>query len=124
MLLLLTIFHASGRYFAYNLRTSSESVINALKTVFSHHGIPETLVSNIGAQYSSVEFAAAYEFTHNKQPALTPEQWFCRKGSENGKETLQRVFQQMPSSAVILHNTPALVFSGSIRAMSRETPSV
>ena len=67
MLLLLTIFHSSGRYFAYNLRTSSKSVINALKTVFSHHGIPETLVSDIGAQYSSVEFAkfaAAYEFTH------------------------------------------------------------
>ena len=38
--------------------TTSYSIIEALKTMFSRHGVPETLVSDNGPQYSSLEFAA------------------------------------------------------------------
>ena len=46
---------------------TSLSVINALKSIFARHGIPETLVSDNGPQYSSTEFgefATAYGFVH------------------------------------------------------------
>ena len=37
--------------------TTSASVIKALKAVFPRHGIPSTLVSDKGPQYSPQEFA-------------------------------------------------------------------
>ena len=46
---------------------TSESVIIALKELFSQQGIPETIMSDNGPQYSASqfkEFAAAYGFTH------------------------------------------------------------
>lgn len=36
--------------------TTSASVISALKSVFSRHGIPEIIQSDNGSQYSSAEF--------------------------------------------------------------------
>ena len=45
----------------------SHEVINHLKSIFSHHGIPEILVSDNGTQYSSAlfrEFANEYGFTY------------------------------------------------------------
>ena len=47
--------------------TTSMSVISALKSVFSRHGIPEIVRSDIGPQYSSAEFmsfASSYGFHH------------------------------------------------------------
>ena len=47
--------------------TSSRSVIQALKTVFSRHGIPDSLVSDNGPAYASEqfwEFASQWEFKH------------------------------------------------------------
>ena len=47
--------------------TTSASVITALKTIFARHGIPETLRSDNGPQYSSGEFAqfaSSYGFNH------------------------------------------------------------
>ena len=47
--------------------TTSASVISALKSVFSRHGIPEIVRSNNGLQYSSIEFmsfASSYGFQH------------------------------------------------------------
>ena len=47
--------------------TSSAAVISASKAVFARHGIPETVRSDNGPQYSSHEFArfaSAYEFKH------------------------------------------------------------
>ncbi|MCG8623276.1 MAG: transposase family protein [Proteobacteria bacterium] len=37
--------------------TTSNQVIAALKTIFARHGIPETVRSDNGPQYSSQEFA-------------------------------------------------------------------
>ena len=42
--------------------TTSAAVIRALKSVFSRHGIPETVQSDNGPQYSW--FANSYEFNH------------------------------------------------------------
>ena len=47
--------------------TTSASIIEALKTIFSRHGIPETLISDNGPQYASQEFtniARSYNFCH------------------------------------------------------------
>ena len=47
--------------------TTSHGITAVLKTIFSRFGIPETVVSDNGPQYSSrdfAEFAEAYDFTH------------------------------------------------------------
>ena len=47
--------------------TTSQYIIAALKGIFARHGIPETVVSDNGPQYSSqefTEFAGAYSFHH------------------------------------------------------------
>ena len=47
--------------------TTSQSIIEALKRIFSRFGIPETVISDNGPQYSShefTEFAKAYDFDH------------------------------------------------------------
>ena len=47
--------------------TTSLSIINHLKSMFARHGIPVTLVTDNGPQYSSgvfEEFAREYGFTH------------------------------------------------------------
>ena len=47
--------------------TTSGSVISALKSIFSRHGIPEVVRSDNGPQYSSTEFssfASSYGFQH------------------------------------------------------------
>lgn len=38
--------------------TTSAAIINHLKSIFAEHGIPESLVTDNGPQYSSREFAA------------------------------------------------------------------
>ena len=48
-------------------RTTTAEVVMHLKSIFARHGIPETLVSDNGPQYSSQEFsefAKEYEFRH------------------------------------------------------------
>ena len=47
--------------------TTSEKIILSLKEVFSHHGIPETLVTDNGPQFTSqefIDFAKSYGFNH------------------------------------------------------------
>ena len=49
------------------LTGSCKSVVKTLKSVFSRHGIPETLRSDKGPQFSSLEFstfAKQYQFVH------------------------------------------------------------
>ena len=48
-------------------KSSFQEVINHLKAIFVRHGIPETVISDNGPQYSSAEFAKFSEdwgFTH------------------------------------------------------------
>ena len=75
-------FHLKGEeyyivvvdYFSYFLEmkklkaTTSQSIINVLKTMFSSYGIPEELNSDNGPPFSSQEFAELakkYQFTHS-----------------------------------------------------------
>lgn len=54
--------------------TTSDSVINKLKDTFCRHGIPETVVSDNGPQYSSKEFANfsnKWDFKHNTSSPTT-----------------------------------------------------
>ena len=47
--------------------TTSKNIINSLKTAFACHGIPETLRTDNGPQFNSIEFtefAKQYDFTH------------------------------------------------------------
>ena len=56
--------------------TTSASVIRALKAIFSRHGIPTTLVSDNGPQYSSQEFqgfSQEYNFTHTTSSPHYPQ---------------------------------------------------
>ena len=56
--------------------TTSSSVIDALKSVFSRYGIPEIVISDNGPQYSSCEFAdfaASYNFQHVTSSSLFPQ---------------------------------------------------
>ena len=51
--------------------TTSNSVINALKAMFSRHAIPQTLVSDNGPQYSSgkiAKFTSRYRFLRQYKP--------------------------------------------------------
>ena len=56
--------------------TTSNSVIQAMKSIFSRHGIPETVRSDNGPQYSSSEFskfASSYGFSHVTSSPLYPQ---------------------------------------------------
>ena len=47
--------------------TTSSSIVSALKSIFSRHGVPQVLVSDNGPQYASQEFASfarQYGFSH------------------------------------------------------------
>ena len=47
--------------------TTSKTIINTLKSLFARHGIPETVRSDNGPQYSSrefAEFAKTFQFKH------------------------------------------------------------
>ena len=47
--------------------TTSKSIINTLKTALARHGVPETLRTDNGPQFNSLEFAEfakQYDFTH------------------------------------------------------------
>ena len=56
--------------------TTSSSIIEAVKAVFSRHGIPETVLSDNGPQFSSMEFAkfaSDYSFRHTTRSPHFPQ---------------------------------------------------
>ena len=56
--------------------TTSSAVINALKSVFSRHGIPEVVRSDNGPQYASqdfTQFAESYGFQHSTSSPYYPQ---------------------------------------------------
>lgn len=60
--------------------TTVKSVIQALKAIFSRHGVPETLISDNGQQFASSEFsafAADYDFIH-----ITSSPYFSQSNGE------------------------------------------
>ena len=56
--------------------TTSKAIIEVLQSVFSRYGIPETVISDNGSQYSSSEFhtfAKKYNFQHKTSSPLFPQ---------------------------------------------------
>ena len=58
------------------MSTTSKSIINALKSIFSRHGIPAVLISDNGPQFDSTAmkaFASEYSFTHTTSSPHYPQ---------------------------------------------------
>ena len=56
--------------------TTSETVVGHMKSIFSRHGIPTTLVSDNATQYSSThfaKFAERYAFSHETSSPMYPQ---------------------------------------------------
>ena len=66
--LIVDVFSGYPEISLLNQSTASEAVINALKSTFARHGIPNTVFSDNGPQYSShkfAEFAKTWGFIHD-----------------------------------------------------------
>ena len=58
------------------ISTSSNDVIRHLKSIFAHHSIPESVVSDNGPQYSAISFSnftKEYGFTHTTSNPRYPQ---------------------------------------------------
>ena len=76
--------------------TTSEKIILSLKEVFSHHGIPETLVTDNGPQFTSqefIDFAKSYGFNHTTSSPHFPQ------SNGQAKRTVQTVKRLLQDSA-------------------------
>lgn len=88
--------------------TTSQSIITALKSMFSRHGVPEILISDNGPQYSSQEFAnfaTAYSFTHVTSSPHYPQ--------SNGQakctvKTVKRLFKDTDDPHMLSYRTTPL----------------
>ena len=94
--------------------TTSRSVINTLKTVFSHHGIPEMVMSDNGPQYASTEFeefATAYGFMHSTSSPYYPQ---SNGLAERTVKTMKKLLKESsdPSLALLTYRTTPLPWCG------------
>lgn len=102
--LLIVDFYSRYIEIAHLERQTAAEVFTHMKSIFARHGIPETLVSDNGPQYSSQafkEFVKEYEFKHVTSSPYFP-QWngeaeravgtiksFLKKGDDPYKALLQ-----------------------------------
>ena len=73
--------------------TTSTAIVEALKSIFSRHGIPETVVSDNGPQYTSEEFAdfaRSYDFCHVTSSPLFPQ---SNGHAERAVKTMKRLLK-------------------------------
>lgn len=90
-----------SRYFEVcklDCNTKSLSVIRKMKTVFARHGIPETVVSDNGPQYSSAEFAKFakdWDFSHDTSSPHYPQ---SNGLAEKTVQTIKRIFSKAKAS--------------------------
>ena len=90
--------------------TTSGSIIDALKGVFSRHGIPETLVSDNGPQYASqefMEFTKLYGFAHVTSSPHFPQ---SNGHAERAVKTVKRLLNESkdPYMALLIYRTTPL----------------
>ena len=89
--------------------TNSATVIEALKTIFARHGIPQTLVTDNGPQYTADEFAKfarTYNFFH-----LTSSPYFPQSNglAERAVQTVKNILRDSRDtylSLLIYRTTP------------------
>ena len=90
--------------------TTSKSIIQAMKTIFARHGIPEVVMSDNGPQYSSQEFkdfAADYNFKHITSSPNFPQ---SNGQAERGVKTVKRLLTNArdPFLSLLLYRTTPL----------------
>lgn len=85
---------------------TSSSVIIKIKELFARHGIPETLVSDNGTQFTSAEFqkfAADWNFKH---VTLSPHFPQCNGQAESGVKTAKAIISQKdPFLALLIYRS-------------------
>ena len=94
--------------------TSSKAVIEAVKAVFSRHGIPETVKSDNGPQFSSDEFArfaADYGFRHTTSSPHFPQ---SNGLAERTVQTVKNILKgnQDPYLAILTYRFTQLPWCG------------
>jgi transposase InsO family protein len=94
--------------------TTSASVIKALKAIFSRHGIPATMVSDNGPQYSSQEFqrfSQEYNFTHTTSSPHYPQ---SNGLAERMVRTVKSILSKSsdPYSALLAYRSTPLPWCG------------
>ena len=108
-------------------RLTSQVVIAKFKSVFAHHGIPETVVTDNGRQFTSSEFQrfpTAWNFTH-----VTSSPYFQQSNGEAERavqETKKILAQSDPMLALMIHRstpTTATGYSPAELAMGRRIRS-
>ena len=109
-------------------RTTTAEVVTHLKSIFARHGIPETLVSDNGPQYSSQEFsefAREYEFRHITSSPYHPQ---GNGEAERAVGTIKSLLKKSndPYKALLMYrSTPLKVgYSPSQLLMSRTLRSL
>ena len=90
--------------------TTSSSIIENLKSIFSHHGIPETIVSDNGPQFSSQEFgdfSKTYNFCHVTSSPHFPQ---SNGLAERSVQTMKRLLKESKDvyQAILSYRTTPL----------------
>ncbi|KAL5503067.1 hypothetical protein EMCRGX_G009958, partial [Ephydatia muelleri] len=94
--------------------TTSNTVIDAVKAVFSRHGIPESVRSDNGPQFSSHEFAkfaASYGFKHTTNSPYFPQ---SNGLAERTVQTVKNILKgnQDPYLAILTYRSTQLPWCG------------
>ncbi|KER21195.1 hypothetical protein T265_10422 [Opisthorchis viverrini] len=111
---------------------TTSSTLRVLSNIFSQHGLPESIVSDNGSQFTSAEFrdfCTRHTITHVRSPPYHPQSngqaerfvdTFKRallkaRGEETSVEALQRflfVYRTTPNDALANHQSPAEALMG------------
>ena len=91
--------------------TTTANVINALKKIFSRHGIPKIVFSDNGPQYSSYQFkqfAQSWDFTHQtSSPNYPQSNGLAERNIQTVKQVLKKSREEAtdPYTALLVFNT-------------------
>ena len=93
--------------------TTSASIIRSLKSIFARHGIPMTMMSDNGPQYSSQEFssfAEEYQFEHVTSSPHYPQ---ANGLAERAVRTIKGLLQKStdPYLALLAHLFPGMALA-------------
>ena len=94
-------------------KSTSGTVINMLKEVFAEHGIPETIISDNGPQYSShifQQFAQGWNFKHiTSSPRYAQSNGFIERQVQTTKSVMSKAkksHQDIQRALLCLRTTP------------------
>ena len=83
--------------------TTAQAVIKALKTIFSRHGVPETVMSDNGPQLEFRKFATDYDFSHVTSSPHYPQ---SNGQVELSVRTVKKLLQnEVPNRALLIYRT-------------------